>query len=293
MARQTIFSDKVTVGTWTFNDPMTLPAGVTQAGMNILDGWDDTAPIQALVTSRGNRDGDVPSDHFPIRSRSITVSGWLYCNSRTAARLAWSDLCASAFPANAILTLTRFEPDGAKFVTCRRTGPVELPPATNATGAHFRFLTTLTAFDPLKYSVTVDLNATSGVAGGSVGGVVAPVRAPVMVVAALGQLNQIAVTNIGSHDTKPLVTITGPLPSGWHWDNDTTGGSLALDLSLGAGDSLILDHATETALLNGYPVYPAIIGDWWAVAHGPNVLKLFGDYDPGATVTVTGRSAWE
>jgi len=293
MPLQTIFRDKVTIGTWTFNDPLSLPAGVTQLGVNIMDGWDDTSPIQALVTSRGNRDGDVPSSHFPLRSRSITLSGWLYCTSRTTARLAWSSLIATAFPVNVDLTLTRYEPDGAKYVTCRRAGPVELPPATNASGPHFRFLTTLLAFDPLKYSATIDLNATSGIAGASSGGLVAPVLLPAMFLTAAGQLNQISVTNIGSYATKPLVTITGPLPTGWHWDNMTTGQSLGLDITLGAGDSLVLDHALETAKLNGFKISPGITGAWWSVAPGPNLLKLFGDFDPAASVTLTGRSAWE
>jgi hypothetical protein len=290
---QTIFKDKLTIGTWTFNDPATLQPGVTQIGVNILDGWDDTAPLNALVTSRGNRDGDVPSDHFPLRSRVIMLGGWLYCTNRTTARQAWASLAANAFPLNTDLTLTRFEPDAAKLVTCRRSGSIELPSATNASGPHFRFLVTLMAFDPLKYSATIDLNATTGIAGGSSGGVVAPVLAPVVVTAASGQQNQLNVTNAGSYATKPLVTITGPLPTGWHWDNTTTGDSLALDLALGGGDSLVLDHLVETATLNGRVVSPAITGNWWSIPNGPSVLKLFGDYSPLATVTVTGRSAWE
>jgi hypothetical protein len=290
---QTIFKDKLTVGTWTFNDPMTLQPGVTQIGANILDGWDDTSPVQALVTSRGNRDGDVPSDHFPLRSRVIMLGGWLYCTSRTTARQAWASLAANAFPLNTDLTLVRYEPDAAKQVTCRRSGQIELPPATNASGPHFRFLVTLMAFDPLKYAATLDINATTGIAGASSGGVVAPVVAPVVVTAASGQLNQINAYNGGSYETRPLVTITGPLPSGWHWDNTTTGQSLALAVSLGAADSLILDHSTQTATLNGTVVSPAITGNWWTIIHGPNVLKLFGDFSTTATVTVTGRSAWE
>lgn len=290
---QTIFRDKVTCGTWTFNDPLSLPAGVTQLGLNIMDGWDDTSPVQALVTSRGNRDGDVPSAHFPLRSRLITVSGWMYCTSRTAARQAFASLCASAFPLNTDLTLTRYEPDGAKYVTCRRSAPVELPAVTNATGPHFRFMTVLMAFDPLKYSSTVDLNATTGIAGISSGGLVVPIKLPAKFVITVGQINQISVTNTGSYPTKPVATITGPLPAGWHWDNYTTGDTLALDIDLSASDSLVLDHSTETSLLNGSPVFPAITGTWWSIAPGPNVLKLFGDYSAAASVTLTGNSAWE
>lgn len=289
----TIFRDKLTCGTWTFNDPLNLPTGVTQLGVNILDGWDDTMPIDVLVTSRGSRDGDVPSSHFPARSRNVTLSGWMYCTSRTAARLAWTNLVANAFPSNVDLVLTRFEPDTAKQLTVRRAGSIELPPAMNLTGPHFRFLVPLIAPDPLKYSSTVDLNATTGIAGLSSGGLVVPVLLPAVFTAASGQLNQLSVTNVGSYPTRFVTTITGPLPTGWHWDNSTTGFTLGLDVDLGMGDVLVLDHAAETATFNDVQISPAIVGDWWDLPPGPNVLKLYGNFDPAATVTVTGRSAWE
>jgi Phage tail protein len=289
---QTIFSDVVTIGTWTFNDPGSLPAGVTQAGVNILDGWDNGGPIEVVASSRGSRDGDIPADHFPLRSRIINMGGWLYCTSRSAALNALTSLVGDAFPLDTDLTLTREEPDTAKQLTVRVAGPVLVPNETNVTGAHFRWSVTLQAFDPLKYSVATDINATGGIAGAFVGGLVVPVLLPATFVPAEGQGNSLTVVNSGSHDTGPLVTITGPLPTGWRWTNDTTGESLALDLTLGAADSLVLDHKLQQAFLNDSFVSPALIGDWWTVRRGPNVLKLFGDFDPAATVTVTGQSAW-
>lgn len=288
----TIFRDVVTCGTWTFNDPNTLPGGVYELGINILDGWDDTVPVDVLVSSRGSRDGDIPSDHFPMRSRHLTLSGWMSCTSRTAALQAWTSLCRDAFPANVDLTLTRAEPDATKQLTVRRAGTIERPTATNMSGPDFRFIVPLQAFDPLKYATTQDINATTGVSGGSVGGVVVPVKVPV-VFAGVSVGNLLSVTNAGSHDTKPITTITGPLPSGWRWENDTTGTLMLLDVTLGAGDTLILDHQSELVILNGAVASPMITGDWWPVVPGTNVLRLFGDFDPAATVTVTGRSAWE
>lgn len=289
---QTIFSDVVTIGTWTFNDPMTLPAGVTQAGVNILNGWDDGAPIEVVASSRGSRDGDVPADHFPLRSRILTMGGWLYCTSRSAALNALTSLVGDAFPLDTDLTLTRGEPDVAKQLTVRVAGPVTVPAETNVTGAHFRFAATLQAFDPLKYAVATDINATGGIAGALVGGLVVPVKLPAVFTPAAGQGNSLSVVNVGSHDTGPIATITGPLPTGWRWTNDTTGEALSLDLSLGAGDVLVLDHKLQQAFLNDSFVSPPLTGDWWTVPRGPNVLKLFGDFDPAATVTVTGHSAW-
>lgn len=294
MTNPTIFGDKVTCGTWTFNDPMNLPGGVTQLGVNILDGWDDTGPLDALVSSRGTRDGDVPADHFPSRSRTVTLSGWIYCSTRLAANQARTAMVRDAFPRDVDLTLTRYEPDAVKFLTVRRAGPVEIAAATNVTGPHFRFLVPLQAFDPLKYSLAFDINATAGVAGTSNGGLVVPVKLPAVLATGAGAAsNLITVFNAGSHESKPTTTINGPLPTGWHWDNATSGESFRLDVSLGVADALVLNHALESAILNGFPIAAAIVGDWWAVSPGNNALRLYGDFDAAAGVTILGRSAWE
>lgn len=295
MPLPTIFRDVVTCGTWTFNDPNVLPTGVYDLGIDILDGWDDTSPVDVLVSSRGDRDGDIPAAHFPLRSKKVTLSGWAKCTDRIAARQAFTALCASAFPSNVDLTLTRAEPDAAKQMTVRRAGSIELPAATNVTGPEFRFLVPLQAFDPLKYAVALDINATAGIAGLSSGGLEVPVVLPAAIAPSAGEgpPSLISAHNAGSYDTRPVTTITGPLPTGWHWSNTTTGLTFQLDQSLGVGDSLVLDHRTETAILNGYPVSPAITGDWWAIAPGDNVLRLYGDFDPAASVTVVARSAWE
>lgn len=293
MPRQTIFSDVVTSGTWTFNNPAMLPFGVTQLGCNILGGWDDSAPFDALYSTRGARDGDVPSDHFPLRSREVVLGGWMYCTSRTVARQRFADLCGNAFPINVDFVVTRAEPDATKQITVRRSGPVEIPLETNQDGPHYRFLVTLRAFDPLKYAAAIDINATTGVAGVSSGGIAVPIVVPIVFTPVQGQANQILATNAGSYETRPVTTITGPLPTGWHWDNVTTSESLALDVSLATGDVLVLNHATESVTLNDTPAAPAITGDWWPLAKGPNLLKLYGDYSPLASVTVVGRSAWE
>lgn len=289
----TIFRDVVTCGSWRFNDPDALPSGVLELGINILDGWDDTAPVDVQVSSRGNRDGDVPSGHFPLRSRHLTLAGWMLCTTRTAALQAFTLMCREAFPSNADLTLSRVEPDATKQLTVRRAGAIERPTSTNMTGPEFRFVVPLQAFDPLKYAMTPDISATTGVSGASVGGVVVPVLVPAMFAGASGQGNMITVSNVGSYDTRPLTTITGPLPAGWRWGNDTTGAQLLLDVDLGTADSLELDHRTESVRLNGYTVAPTLTGDWWTLVPGVNVLRLFGDYSAAATVTVTGRSAWE
>jgi hypothetical protein len=290
---QTIFQDKVTCGAWTFNDPLTLPAGVTQLGAFILNGWDDTPPMDVLVSSRGTRDGDVPADRFPIRSRPLTFGGWLYCVDRTAAINARSALARDVFPRDTDLTFVRHEPDAAKQLTVRRSGEIEYPPMMNLTGPHFRFLVTLRAFDPLKYATTDDIFGSVGVSGTSSGGRTYPALYPKVYAAAAGQSNVLTVVNNGGHETRPVTVITGPLPAGWRWVNETSGQFIGLNATLEEGASLVLDHRRELVLVNGFEIAPAITGDWWGLRPGSNTLRLFGEFNASAQATVSGRSAWE
>jgi hypothetical protein len=289
---QTIFQDKVTCGAWTFNDPLTLPAGVTALGANVLNGWDDRPPIDVLMSSRGTRDGDVPADRFPFRSRPLTFGGWLYCVDRTAAINARTALARDVFPRNVDLTFVRHEPDAAKQMMVR-AADIEYPPMMNVTGPHFRFLVTLRAFDPLKYATTVDISGSVGVSGTSSGGRTYPALYPKVYAAAAGQSNVLTLVNLGGHETRPVTTITGPLPAGWRWVNETSGQFIGLNVTLEEGANVTLDHQRELVLVNGVQIAPAITGDWWGLLPGSNALRLFGEFNASAQATVSGRSAWE
>jgi hypothetical protein len=293
MAEQTIFQDKVTCGEWTFNDLSVLPPGVTQLGAYILDGWDDTPPLDVLLASRGTRDGDVPSEHDPYRSRQIRFGGWLHCVSRTAAIQARATMARSVFPRNTDLTFTRFEPGAAKQLTVRRAGEIEYPAGFNLTGGAFRFLVTLRAYDPLKYATTEDIAGECGVSGTSSGGRIYPRTYPLTYQSAAGQGNLLTVFNSGSHRTYPVTVLTGPLPAGWRWVNETLGVSLSLGVSLAEGSTLMLDHRREMALVGAVPLSPGIVGDWWPLEPGFNTMRLFGEYSAIAKANIVARSAWE
>jgi hypothetical protein len=292
MANQTAFQDKITCGSWTFNDNSALPLDLRRLGVNILDGWDDTPTADVIVTSGGTRDGDIAAPRFPVRARTVQLGGWLYTPSRASSIRARTALARDAFPRNTVLRLTRYEPDATKYLNVQRTS-IECPWQTNSVPTAFRFLVSMVAVDPFKYSSTVDLTGVAGVVGISSGGFTYPQHFPATLTGVQGDTQLISVVNQGSASAYPVVTIHGPLPIGWRWTNVTTGGSIQFGITVSAGDELVIDHKLQTAALNGQDISASIAGDWWLLAPGLNVLKLFGEYDPNANVSLSARSTWE
>jgi phage-related protein len=102
------------------------------------------------------------------------------------------------------------------------------------------------------------------------------------------------VTNGGTADTKPYIVIHGPLVAGgWHLTNVTTGGDFKIDVGVATTDTLVLDFKNQVVTLNGALVTSTIRGDFWSVVRGTNTIKLYADYDPAVSFTVTIYSAWE
>jgi hypothetical protein len=104
----------------------------------------------------------------------------------------------------------------------------------------------------------------------------------------------VVLTNAGTASSAPTVSITGPLVrGGWRLVNDTTGEDLTMDVGLATGDIMEIDFSNELVYVNGFLVSPSIRGDFWRVVPGVNVIKLYADYDPASTFTISTYSAWE
>lgn len=289
--RVDIFATTATSG-WTFNDTTAaVPTGVYQAGCDELDGWDDSGPIDALVTSRGQVDGDIAASLFPARSRDITMSGWVLADARVSALQARTALKAIAFPRSTDLYLIRHEPDATKYLTVRLAGQVEYPIENNA-GFGFRFSAPLVAVDPFKYSFDIDIQGTCGVVGVSSGGFEFPLVFPLEVAGATGQTNQLSLVNAGDEPTGPICTITGPLAAGWRLSNETTGEYLVVNVDVPPGTDLTVDCRSQVVRLGDQVLDAQIDGEFWRLVPGTNTVKLFGEYDPAAALTINAQSAW-
>jgi len=289
----TIFKHKVVANTVTFNDSSVLPAGAQVWGLDIMDGWKDTGdPEESIVELGSYRDGSSSASFYPIRSKYVTVGGYVLAASEAEAEALADVLARDAFPRNQSLVLTRYEAV-PKFANARRSGPVELDWSAVQTG--FRWTTVLVLEDPFRYSTEV-LSGSAGVAATSTVGHTFPVTFPMTFGASVsGTGNGTSVNNKGTaYSSNFTATLNGVLNKGaWRLANDTTGKSIGFNVALATTDQFVLDFKNQIALLNGSPVSLDYTGTFWQLAPGSNSIRLYAEYDANASVTITGYSAWE
>lgn len=291
----TIFRDKVTVGALTFNDPLALPVPpsgvVVDWGLDVLLGWHDTPEMEAEFAPKGLVDGEVPAEFFPVRGRQLTVGGYANADSRAAAEELWDMIVRDAFPRNVELSLTRYE-TVPKTLRGWRNGSIQ--PSWTGPMA-FRWGVNFRAPDPFKYALT-PLSGTAGVAGVATGGRTYPRTYPMTYTStSSGESNSVTINMTGTA-TSPriMIEIDGPVTrGGWRISNDTTGDLLKLDLGLGLGDTLLIDFEKELFFVNGVLASASVTGDFFRLATGVNVLRMYADFDANAQFTVTVYPAWE
>jgi hypothetical protein len=286
----TIFRHKVVANTVTFND--VLPASAVAFGVDIMDGWKDSGdPEESSVELGSYRDGVSSASFFPIRSKFITIGGYVYATSEANAEAVSDLLVRDAFPRNRSFPLYRYEAV-PKFMNVRRSGPVEFDWSAVQNG--FRWSTVVMAEDPFKYSLAAQV-ASTGVSGGIVSGHTFPVTFPMTFGSGSSVIIGAGITNAGTaYSHNFTARIVGPLSKGaWRLANDTTGDSIGFNVGLISSDQLVIDFLNQTATLNGSPISTDYTGSFWQLAPGSNVIRLYAEFDPGASATITAYSAWE
>jgi hypothetical protein len=101
------------------------------------------------------------------------------------------------------------------------------------------------------------------------------------------------VTNPGNRATPATLTIAGPIVSPTIV-NDTLGITLAFNITLEATDTLTIDLANRTVLLNGSLNRRGTLlqPNWFLFEPGSNFLRFGGGAGTGSTLTVALRAAW-
>lgn len=288
------FKEKLTFtssfGSAIFNDTSDLGALTAElAFIDVLDGWTATAKPVVVSAQKAVGDGAYVASRFYNQGRVLVIEGVLGTSGPAETDAAWNQLAGIAFPLNDDITV-RHEGPVPRFVTARVIS--EMSPVQFMENG-FRFTVDLLCPDPFKYDADNILTGTAGIVGDSLGGRVFPAVYPLTYgTTAGGSANQVIINNIGTANTYPITTITGPVDQGWRLENSTTGEFLSFDTSIPSGSTLVLDHKLETALLDGSSVTGLVNGDWWPIEPGVNIIKLFGNFYAASTFTVTARSAW-
>lgn len=148
------------------------------------------------------------------------------------------------------------------------------------------------ATDPHLYADDLS-SEVIGLPSGS-GGVLFPATFP-LVFGASSVGGLISATNEGTAPSKPVATIAGPVTNP-RIENVTTGQTLKLEMTLGAGEFVEVDFDAQSILLAGTASRrSAMSADsaWWALAPGANEIRYQADaYEAASRLTLSWRHAW-
>jgi len=263
-------------------------AGVGWA-LQSLDGWDGSE-VRAEYTDREADHGAWASPVY-LGSRPITLAGTITAPDRVTLEGALEQLRSAA--ALSDTTLVVYELTGSKQATVRRSGK---PLMAYVTDRIATYSVLVTAADPRRYSTSLQ-TGTTGLPS-TTGGLTYPITFPITWSATTvsGQINAV---NSGSIDTRPILTIAGPVvaPTVSALYPDGTVRQLAYSLDLASGDVLAIDTDAHTVILNGGVSrrrFMTVPGGWPTIPAGASVAYQFqsSTYNATATLTATWRSAW-
>lgn len=253
-----------------------------------LEGW-DSPEVRAELQDRESDHGSWFSPVY-LGSRPITLAGTVEAADRSSLQNAMEQLYTAASLADTTLTVW----DGApKQATVRRSGKVLAQYITDNV-ASWSIL--VTAADPRRYSTTLQ-TGTTGLPN-TTGGLTFPITFPITWSATTvsGQINAV---NSGSMDTRPVLTIAGPVvaPTISALYPDGSVRQLIYSLTLATGDVLTIDTDAHTVLLNGSVSrrrFVTVSSGWPTIPANSSVNYQFqsGTYNSSALLTASWRSAW-
>lgn len=229
------------------------------------------------------RDGGLITDQF-FDIRNIQITGKIASDTKELHQ-ADRDALATAMPIGTTFPVYITLFDGTTWrIDCNLAS---LTMELNAGGLRSDFLIQLMAGDPLFYSTDGGDEHTASVARVAQGGYVSPYILPVSWDSGSSPT---IVINTGDTVAYPVITLHDAAinPS---ITNQATGEVFALELTMVAGDDLVIDMQQRTVNLNGASVFGNKTEDsiWWGLQPGNNGIVLDSD---SVGDTVTGDIVW-
>jgi len=250
---------------------------------NSIDGW-DSPDVAGQVVQRSADHGGWPSpQYYAPRILTLTITASAPSQAvRDLARL----LFQQAIPVNDLATLIYNEPL-PKQVNFRRSGRIT---EVCETLTDVTFTCNLVCPDPRKYSVVLKSGPVTVLA--ETVWMTVPAAIPFTLPAQPPPASVLA-TNAGTFETRPVVSVNGPL-TGPQLVNQQTGQSVTFStVSLGPGDVLSADFSNQSATLNGAYQAADVSSSWFVLQPGPAVINVTGSQGSGgATFAVTFRDAY-
>lgn len=254
-------------------------------------GWSGPPTLRLSSVERPRRHGVFDGATY-YGGRTITVVGTAQAVSRAAAVRAM-DIIASvcAWDSSILYPFTVVEP-GQPTRRCmvRLAGDTKISAPYG--GYDFDFQIMLLAPDPRRYSDAQTLISLALPTPGPTG-LTFPSMAPLSLLGSGLLANRVTLTNAGTINTLPVVTVYGPVTNPT-LGNSTTGQTLIFNIDIAAGEYLVVDFDTRAALLGGtaprtYTIDPS--SSWWELRPGGNDVVFTATAGTG-TASIVYRSAW-
>jgi hypothetical protein len=253
-----------------------------------LEGW-DSPEVRADYQEREADHGSWGSQVY-LSARVLSLAGKIEAPNLAALDGAMEQLRSAASLTDT--TLVVYE-STAKQVTVRRSGKVLIKVITDRV-AEYSVL--VTAGDPRRYATTLQSQSTG--LPSVTGGVTLPITLPITI-STTSTGGGFTLSNAGTISTRPMFTLVGPaaLPVITATRPDGAIYQLAYSQTLGAGDTLVIDTAAHSVVLNGTVSRRPFISaqpSWPEILPGSSLSVRWtaSAYDPAALLTGTCRSAW-
>jgi hypothetical protein len=245
-------------------------------------GADGPATSGQVVQQAGDHGGWATPQFYAPRTLTLTV--WASAPSQALRDVARATMQQSVPVSD--LALLRLDEPIPKQMLVRRSGALT---ETYPVPTDVVFTVGLVAPDPRKYSTV--LHSLTANQGAGPAGLTSPNTTPFTLPAGAPPMSASA-TNAGSFETRPVVTIAGPVTAP-AVVNQATGQSVSYSaLALGASDVLAVDFLNRQALLNGVFRPADLWSSWWVMPPGTTGVQVTGTASTGASMTAAWRDAW-
>lgn len=244
---------------------------------------DGGPPMHGQVVPAAGDHGGVATPQF-AGSRLLTLTIQILAPTMAARDVARAQLGA-AVPINDLAVLRLDEPIPKRLLV-RRSGEIA---ETKAADADVRFVIGLVAPDPRKYGTV--LHQLTATRASQAAGLAPPLTPPLTLPSGAPPM-AVACTNAGNFETRPTVTITGPVTAPTVV-NQTTGQTVSFTgMTLAASDQLVVDLGAKQSYLNGVFRTADVTSSWWWLPPGTTTVQVTGTGATGSTMTVAWRDAW-
>jgi hypothetical protein len=253
-----------------------------------LTGWDGPPTVGQVIQRSADHGGWPSAQYYGPRLLTLTV---LASAPDQASRDVAKQQLVQACPVSDLATFTYNEPV-PKVAYVRQNGSANIG-MTFPTLCDAEFTIPLICPDPRKYATTPGLQ-TATLPAPVINPLTLPVTLPTGFPGSTPPLaSAVTCVNAGTFETRPVITVSGPIISPSIVNAETGQAITFTGLSMAATDQLIISTDARQAFLDGVFQAADVTSAWWVLEPGATQVYLTGEnFSGGAVLVVSWSSAW-